>query len=139
MRRSMPRQSEPRRRESFQHFPSLIRWLAPKEVKHGDSFRPFFIDQQPKLAQSFDFVLSHHRQSRLNRPSANIVGTCMTDVNEKLILQIPPVRMDQPTYLALMQQAMSEDRPVSYIVRKALAAYLESHGRMVPPTEGDAK
>ena len=50
---------------------------------------------------------------------------------EKLIFTVPPVRVDEPMFRALSQQAMSEDRPVSYVVRVALRLYLESHGRMV--------
>lgn len=58
---------------------------------------------------------------------------------EKLILTIPPVRVDQPLYIALCQQAASEDRAVSYVVREAVRVYLESHGRIVPRATEEAK
>ena len=60
------------------------------------------------------------------------------DMTEKLIFQIPPTRVDEPMYIALAQQAAHEDRSMSYIVRKALAAYLVAHDRTVEQShEGD--
>jgi hypothetical protein len=58
---------------------------------------------------------------------------------EKLILTLPPVRLDQPLYIALMQQAASEDRSASYVVREALRSYLEAHGRIVTSDTEDSK
>lgn len=62
-----------------------------------------------------------------------------TAVAEKLIFTIPPVRVDEPLFIALAQHSASIDRSPSYIVREALRAYLESHGRMVAQPEEAAK
>ncbi len=53
---------------------------------------------------------------------------------EKLIFSLPPVRVDQPLYLALHQFASAPgvDRSVGYIVREAVREYLATHGVMVP-------
>ncbi len=58
---------------------------------------------------------------------------------EKLIFTLPSTRVDEPMYVALAQQAASEDRTMSYIVRKAIEQYLQGHGRMVHPSAAEGK
>lgn len=54
---------------------------------------------------------------------------------EKLIFTLPSTRVDEPMYLALAQHAASEDRSMSYIVRKAIEQYLQAHNRIFYPDE----
>lgn len=62
-----------------------------------------------------------------------------TAVPEKLIFTVPPVRVDEPMFIALAQHSASIDRSPSYVVREALRVYLESHGRMAAQPEEAAK
>ncbi len=65
--------------------------------------------------------------------------TCL--MAEKLIFSLPPVRVDQPMYLALTQFAAAPgvDRSVGYVVREAVREYLAAHGVIVPEHEPTAK
>jgi predicted transcriptional regulator len=58
---------------------------------------------------------------------------------EKLIFTLPSTRVDEPMYVALAQQAASEDRSMSYIVRKAIEQYLMGHSRIFYPDPAQDK
>ncbi len=60
---------------------------------------------------------------------------------EKLIFSLPPVRVDQPLYLALTQFASAPgvDRSVGYIVREAVREYLAVHGVILPDPDQSTK
>lgn len=62
----------------------------------------------------------------------------MSDMVEKLICTLPPVRVDEPLFRALADHAVAVDRPPSYIVREALRKYLAAHGHMVYGHEGES-
>jgi hypothetical protein len=65
--------------------------------------------------------------------------TSIDDMSEKLIKQLPPIRVDEPMFSELAERAAQSDRKLSDYIRHALKLYLALHAEMVNHEASDGE